>query len=115
MSDHIYVKVTETSSSTTWHISVNNGGPGTYNGSTSTGSAPTSALVGITAVDSSGVQLPLPHFATITFGPANFEQMLPAAAGAVGVNMEMSGGVLQIKTSPLKPSGKFWTETFKHS
>jgi hypothetical protein len=99
--DHIYAKMTEASSSTVWHISINDGGPGTYNGHLPTGSAPTSALDGMTAIDSNGEQLSIPHFAAVTFGPAKLDQMYPAAAGAVGVDMETSGGVQQIKTSAL--------------
>ena len=114
--DHMFVRVTETASSTSYYMSINNGAPGTGGGTVNTGSSPTSALIGMTAVDSrSGVQLLLPHFATVTFGPTNFDQMPPATEGAVGVNMETGGGVLQINTGALKPSGKFWTETFKHS
>jgi hypothetical protein len=113
--DHIFTKMKVSSGSTTFNLIVDNGGPGSVSGRSYSDSSPTSALIGMTAVDSSGVQLPLPHFATMTFGPANFDQMLPSAAGAVAVNMETGGGVLQIKTSALKPSGKFWTESFKHS
>jgi hypothetical protein len=111
----VFVHVIEEVGGTHIVFQVHGKGGWTLIGTRSSGFAPTSALAGVTGVDSDGVQLPIPQFAKIHFGPVKEDQTTPAAAGAVAVNMSTSGGVLQVKTGPLNSNGNRWTETFKHS
>jgi hypothetical protein len=65
--------------------------------------------------NATGLQLPIPNFGSEHFTNGLEDGATIKAAGGFAVDMQTSGGVLQIQTGPLSTTGKAWSETFVHS
>jgi hypothetical protein len=62
-----------------------------------------------------GTQLPVAKFGTESFTTGKQDRVPVKVAGGTAVNMQTSGGVLQIETGALNAGGGAWREVFKHS
>ena len=76
------------------------------------GGKPTGSCIGIDGSEHGPSDPPVPIFGKVVFSAGTINGKTIAGSGATPVNMDDSGGVLQIRTGPLNSTGNGFTSTF---